>query len=170
MRYILAFVLIVAFSASSAAGEINLDTWEWESTGKAEVIDGDTIRLRGAKLRLWGIDAPEIGQVCETTNGIPYDCGIAAKVRLKELIAGREVKCFGQKDGLDRYGRQLAICRVWGVHSLNADLVREGWALAYRRYTDYYARYENIAQAERAGMWRGQFMAPWKWRKRRPRL
>lgn len=70
-------------------------------------------------------------------------------------------------DGLDRYGRQLAVCHVWEVYNLNAQMVHEGWALAYRRYTDHYGSNERGARAGQAGMWRGRFVPPWEWRKRR---
>jgi endonuclease YncB( thermonuclease family) len=48
---------------------------------------------------------------------------------------------------------------------LNAWLVTQGWALAYRRYSRDYADEQDAAQAARRGVWQGQFMAPWSWRK-----
>ena len=51
-----------------------------------------------------------------------------------------------------------------GPRSLNAWLVAEGWALAYRRYSSAYVSQELSARSERRGIWRGRFVAPWDWR------
>ena len=67
-----------------------------------------------------------------------------------------------QKDQ-DRYGRIVAVCRV-GEEDLNAWLVAEGWALAYRQYSKAYIAEEEAASAARKGIWRGTFVPPWEWR------
>jgi endonuclease YncB( thermonuclease family) len=53
-----------------------------------------------------------------------------------------------------------------GQIDINALLVEQGWALAYRRYSMDYVDEENTAEASRAGMWAGEFMKPWEWRKK----
>ena len=67
----------------------------------------------------------------------------------------------------DRYGRIVAGCRVGGPKGkdLNAAMVAEGWALAYRHYSKDYVAAENAAKAAGAGLWRGRFIAPWEWRR-----
>ena len=79
--------------------------------------------------------------------------------------------CFGggkdMGDELDNYGRQLAICHVWPRVNLNAQMVWDGWALAYRRYSDKFAYAERGAKVVSKGMWAGRFTAPWDWRQRR---
>ncbi len=68
--------------------------------------------IHGTRIRSHGIDAPELAQICTTTEGVPWGCGIAARVELRELIAGRLVTCFGKADQPDKYGRLIAMCRT----------------------------------------------------------
>ena len=78
------------------------------------------------------------------------------------MVGQNDVFCE-QKDA-DRYGRIVAVCRVKDI-DLNATMVREGWALAYRRYSKDYIDEENVAKSGKLGIWRGSFSAPWIWRK-----
>lgn len=130
--------------------------------GDARVLDGDTIDVAGERIRLHGIDAPEKRQTC-TVAGVGYDCGKNATRILTGVIDGREVTCKGNKR--DRYGRLIAVCYV-GDENVNAEMVREGWALAYRRYAKDYVRQESEARAAGSGVWRGEFVEPWVWRRR----
>lgn len=133
--------------------------------GRASVIDGDTIELRGERFRLHGIDAPESGQTC-TRNGRAWRCGKEAAFELADRIGRRNVLCE-QRDR-DRYGRIVAVCFVDGA-DLNAWLVRNGWALAYRSYSRDYVDEEAQARAARAGIHAGTFVAPWTYRQQRRR-
>lgn len=126
------------------------------------VIDGDTLELRGEHIRLNGIDAPERAQTC-TVAGTEWSCGEVAKDWLMWFLAGKQVTCEGH--ARDRYGRLLAVCYADG-ENVNARLVREGWALDYRRYSKDFLTEEGIAKREGSGIWRGEFIAPWEWRKR----
>lgn len=128
--------------------------------GQASVVDGDTIEVHGVRIRLHGIDAPESGQVC-FADGVQWRCGQQAALALDARIAGRTVSC-SERD-VDRYGRVVAVCSAGG-EDLNAWLVAEGWALAYRRYSLDYVDEEAAAAAARRGIWRGEFVAPWDWR------
>ncbi len=99
--------------------------------GRVRVIDGDTIDIGGSRVRMHGVDAPESAQSC-LAGGERWPCGSRATRALAQRIDGRTVACE-QRD-LDRYGRIVAECRQDG-RNLNAWLVAEGWALAYRRYS-----------------------------------
>ena len=44
-------------------------------------------------------------------------------------------------------------------------MVKKGWALAYRKYSKKYVKDEFIAKSNKAGMWSGDFIEPWKWRR-----
>ena len=128
---------------------------------KIRIIDGDTIHINKIKYRLHGIDAPEIRQSCKIKEK-NYKCGIKSKKFLVSLIGNQSVRC-NQKD-IDRYKRIIAECFV-GKINLNKELVRNGWALAYRDYSKDYVTDEKFAQENNLGMWKGTFIHPKKWRK-----
>ena len=130
--------------------------------GRASVIDGDTIEIRGQRIRLFGIDAPEGGQTCQDAGGRTYRCGSERPRRLTTGSAA--VRSTATPQDTDRYGRVVAICRAWG-EDLNAWVAGLGWALAYRAYSMRYVPAEDHARARRAGMWAGEFMPPWEWRR-----
>jgi endonuclease YncB( thermonuclease family) len=129
--------------------------------GTASVIDGDTIEIHGQRIRLHGIDTPESSQLCER-DGKPYRCGQVAALALSDRIGRRPVSCEGRD--MDRYGRVVAVCSQSG-EDLNAWLVRQGYGVAYRKYSLDYVHQEEAAQKERIGMWSGRFVMPWLWRR-----
>lgn len=131
-------------------------------TGRASVIDGDTLEIHGKRIRLHGIDAPESRQLCRTRDGKAWRCGQKAALALSDKIGRRPVSCRG-KD-IDRYKRIVAVCRA-GSDNLNAWMVREGWAVAYRRYSRDYVRQEGEAQQAQRGIWSGLFVVPSDWRR-----
>ena len=155
MRYILTLACI-ALSAVAVAWPVHADVSGW-----AHVIDGDTIDVAGTRIRLFGIDAPEHAQSCQD-EGKLWGCGGLAKLRLADRISGRTVVCK-EKDQ-DHYGRIVAVCRASG-EDLNAWMVSEGWALAYRRYSQDYVDEEADAKATGLGVWRSDFVQPWDWRR-----
>ena len=112
-------------------------------TGSAHVIDGDTLDVGGVRIRLHGIDAPESGQSCRA-GGNRWSCGCGAARALAGWIGGSSIAC--QERDRDRYGRIVAVCRASGMN-LNAWMVAEGWAFAYRRYSNAYVGEESAARA-----------------------
>lgn len=160
-----------SFEGALDPDEAAITGYEWVRTGRAEAIDGDSIRFNGVNMRLIGIDAPELDQVCWMPNGVPWGCGVAAKVRLQELIDGKPVKCFGIDT--DIYGRNLVQCHSVG-HNLNYQMLREGWAIVYptkdAKANRLFASDEKTAKASRAGIWSGTFQKPADYRKSKPRI
>ncbi len=132
-------------------------------SGAAMVSDGDTVTIRGARIRLHGIDAPETDQVCLSGTGKTYACGIAARDALIRLIEGRSLNCTGNE--VDVYERRLMTCFV-GKTNINAAMASDGWALAFRRYSNIYVDQEHEARRRQSGLWSGAFIAPWDWRNR----
>lgn len=147
--------------ALACAGVAAQDYRSGEIRGVAEVTDGDTLRIGEARIRLFGVDAPERAQSCEDERGRRWACGAAAADRLRALVDGRTVRC--QPRDLDRYGRQVATCAAGG-RDLGGTLVSEGLARAYVRYGDDYAAVEARAKLERLGLWQGVAEAPWQYR------
>ena len=147
------FILIFLFLLSSVASA--------DITGTALIVDGDTITISGNKIRLNGIDTPEKNQTCRKVS-ITWRCGYEATETLRRWTYTKEVRCVG--DTKDRYGRLIANCFVDG-YNVNARLVYEGLALAYRKYSKQYVPEEDKARAAKRGMWAGEFVPPWDWRK-----
>lgn len=130
--------------------------------GRGSVIDADTLEIRGQRIRLEGIDALESAQRC-TVAGQDWACGQKAALALSNWLGERTVSCA--PTGQDRYKRTLARCFV-GSEDVQAWLVLNGWALAYRQYSEDYVHAEQVAQKQRAGVWEGEFTPPWEWRHR----
>jgi endonuclease YncB( thermonuclease family) len=126
-------------------------------TGVASVIDGDTIEIRGQRVRLYGIDSPESSQLCVRPTGERWRCGQQASFALADLIGRSIVSC--QPRDRDRYGRIVAVC-FNGTANLNRWMVANGWAVAYRRYSEDYVVDEDAARRSRANIWSGDFDMP----------
>ncbi len=131
--------------------------------GTATVIDGDTIEIRGHRIRLDAIDAPESSQLCHDAAGKRYRCGQKSAFALADMIGRSVVNC--QPKGHDRYRRVVAICFKGGTN-LNAGMVTQGWAVAFRKFGIDYIREEDEARLARRGIWAGSFQMPWDWRAR----
>lgn len=156
------FVLaaLLAVPASPAIGPAQAES---SLAGRASVRDGDTLEIHGKKIRLHGIDAPEAGQTCQRADGTAWRCGRDAAFALADHIGSRPVRC--ETRDMDRYGRFVARCEQNG-EDIGAWMVRSGWAVAYRQYSQDYAPEEREARAARRGLWRGHFELPWDWRQR----
>ena len=144
-----------------------------EISGIPKVVDGDTVHIDNYKLRLEGIDAPEMRQQCKKesfkisffigfTFYKDYSCGRVSKEKLITKIDTTEIKCISSSK--DRYKRYIATCYK-GKTNLNQWMVRNGYAIAYRRYSKKYVPDEDFAKENKLGLWQGKFMNPEKWRK-----
>ena len=125
------------------------------------VVDGDTIKLGDVKIRFSGIDAPEINQICVASEG-KVACGKISRDILITKVTNNKISCTDE--GKDFYGRVLGECFVNG-ESLSRYLVREGFAFAYRKYSDKFILDEEYAKSNRLGMWSMKFQFPWDYRK-----
>ncbi len=130
-------------------------------SGLPHVIDGDSINIGDQRIRIHGIDAPEGRQTC-VRDGVTWLCGQEAGQRMRALVRGSEVRCEGIDQ--DRYGRIVAKCFAGG-RDVGEAMVFEGMALAYRQYSTDYVQAEAMAKAARRGLWSGQFVEPWDWRR-----
>ena len=131
--------------------------------GTASVIDGDTIEIRGERIRLDAIDAPESSQPCPDAAGKQYRCGQKSAFALADMIGRSVVSC--EPKGRDRYKRVIAVC-FKAETNLNAWMVVQGWAVAFRKYGNDYIREEDEARLAGRGIWAGLFDMPWDWRAR----
>jgi endonuclease YncB( thermonuclease family) len=132
--------------------------------GPARVIDGDTIEIHGTSFRLSGIDAPEMGQPCVSSEGVSFDCGEVARRGLAEIVAGREVLCTAET--IDLYRHPVAVCLADGADLAEA-MVVNGYAMPSEEYSDAYLAQGVVAKASKIGIWSTVFDKPWEYRKPR---
>ena len=144
-----------------------------EIIGIPKIIDGDTIHIGQNKIRLEGIDSPEIQQKCNKeylqvsfiinfSLKKNYPCGVDSKKALSSKIDKSEIKCSILSK--DKYKRYLATC-FKGSLNLNKWMVKNGQAVAYTRYSKKYVNDEKHAKDNKLGIWKGTFLKPEKWRK-----
>jgi len=150
---VLALVLLAAMALAVVWLEAGNET---VLSGRTIVIDGDSLEINGERLRLWGLDAPELAQTCQR-GGIDWKCGRESRAALKKLVSDAQVSC--RTSGIDKYDRWLVECEADGV-SINETLVAQGWAVAYGEYADA----EDSAREQRVGIWSGEFEKPRHWR------
>ena len=137
-RLIFAAVMLVTSSTISLSDDL---------TGQASIVDGDTLEIHGARIRLWGVDAPESSQLCRGADRLQYRCGARVANKLDAFIDRRPLSCI--PISLDQYGRTVATCSVGGV-DLGEWLVSNGLALDWPQYSR--GRYDGVQrEAEHAG-------------------
>jgi|TARA_B110000285_G_scaffold139643_1_gene156294 endonuclease YncB( thermonuclease family) len=153
MKFFLFIIILVNLNIKINASEIY---------GFAIITDGDTIKILNNKIRLHGIDAPEKNQQC-IKNTKKYNCGTVATTALTKKINKNLVRCEVQKKK-DRYNRHIGVCFLM-KEDLNKWMVRNGYAVAYRRYSKDYILDEKYAKTNKVGLWSGIFLKPEKWRK-----
>jgi endonuclease YncB( thermonuclease family) len=147
---------IIVIGLIAVAAFLGWDLPGKDFTGRAYVIDGDTLEIEGQRIRLFGIDAPESDQTC-TKDGHIYLCGKQATSALADKIDSKSVTCR-EKD-IDKYQRVVAICSAEGA-DLNRWMVAEGHAVAYVAYSFRYLFDDLKARYAGRGIWSGEFQNP----------
>lgn len=148
---------LMALSPSFAVGADNT------VHGNAQVISGDTLIVTGQRIRLMGIDAPELGQPCQWPNKT-IDCGNISRAGLLDLIAPVSISC--RKRGVGDDGAWVATCRAEGF-DVGRNMVHTGWAVAIPGDPAGYLPTQRKARTAKRGIWRGTFEWPWQWRANR---
>ena len=139
--------------------------------GVPSVTDGDTIKINGNKIRLFGIDAPEVKQSCKKpyisfsfySLYKKYNCGVISTEKLRDKISNKKISCLISNK--DRYGRFIGEC-FYKKLNLNSWMVKNGYAVAYLKYSKKFVAQENQAKKNKLGIWQGPFINPWEWRKK----
>jgi endonuclease YncB( thermonuclease family) len=184
------FLAVILVAAATQAGRdlLSWRTWtsawtsSWTSTwkppwsrsvpvgmplsGRARAVDGDSLDIAGERVRLLGIDAPELHQTCADAAGDDYPCGRDAARALADLVRGKPVTCTPLDH--DRYDRDVVRCTADG-RDLGDAMVRSGHAVELARFSSgAYTAAEREARAARRGLWAGRFEEPAAWRRRHP--
>ncbi len=145
------FVATILAATTLAAGDLR---------GTPQALDGDTLLLQGERLRLDGVDAPDLEQRCWRGSRL-YDCGAVARTALLDLMAGAEVICRPLGPGPGE--TTLARCTADG-YDLSEGMAYTGWAMTLDLAPPRYRAVEVGAREAGRGLWRGRFVAPWAWR------
>ncbi len=151
LRFLLALAVFLLPAMADAA----------DVTGVPKIREGHLIQIGNARIRLGGIDAPSVDQLCLNTKGERWTCGIAARDELIHHAENKTWTCHVRQT--DRRGRLIARCEVEG-EDIQKWMVKNGWALSYVRFSHDYDADEKAAHEAKAGMWQGAFIAPWDWR------
>jgi endonuclease YncB( thermonuclease family) len=141
------FPALAALAAPAAAQPL---------VGPTTLVDGDTLKMGDATVRLHGIDAPEAKQTCDR-EGQTWACGEASTRQLKALVDSGTVIC--RPLGTDAHGRTVATCNVAAIE-INRAMVSAGWATAFRSYSNDYVADEQSAKSARVGIWSSTFQLP----------
>jgi endonuclease YncB( thermonuclease family) len=151
MKLLLAFAFLLLPALAEAA----------DISGVPKIREGDQITIGASRIRLQGIDAPSVDQLCLDTKGERWTCGVAARDELIHHADNKTWTCHVSR--IDRRGRSIARCEIDG-EDIQQWMVKNGWALSYQRFSHDYDADEKAAHEAKAGMWRGAFIAPWDWR------
>jgi endonuclease YncB( thermonuclease family) len=152
-KFLLALSLMILPAIAHAA----------DISGVPKIREGDQVTIGSSKIRLLGVDAPSVDQLCLDTKGERWTCGVAARDELIKHTDNKSWTCHVNR--VDRRGRSVAHCEVDG-EDIQKWLVKSGWALSYTRVSHDYDADEKAAREAKAGMWQGAFIAPWDWRVR----
>src|SRR2546430_16254157 len=152
------FLLTIAFVLLPVLAEAA------DITGVRKIREGDHLQIGNSRIRLGGIDAPSVDQLCLNTNGERWACGAAARDELIKRFGGKSWICH-TRAVTDRRGRTVARCEADG-EDIQKWLVSNGWALALTRISHDYEADEKAAREAKAGMWQGDLLAPMDWRGR----
>lgn len=129
MRLGMAATAILVAPAAAVASEFPQQEFEICGSGKRVtcVVDGDTLWIEREKIRVLGIDAPEVGNTAKCQREVAI--GREATERFRQLVSTGPIEL--RRDGTDRYDRTLARVLVSGQDA-GAKLIDDGLAVPYR--------------------------------------
>ncbi|MBW2937539.1 thermonuclease family protein [Aureisphaera sp. CAU 1614] len=167
LLFIFIIVSLIGISCNSKSGNRKVQIKEFKQIDKegflkvTKVVDGDTFWVddgsdKGIKIRLIGVDAPESRNAFKKKKGY---LGKEAKSYLSNLIEGRSVKLEYDVDSLDQYGRTLAYVYLPDGTFVNANLVKNGYAMVMTippnvKYSDLFLKLQIIARQNNLGLWK----------------
>jgi endonuclease YncB( thermonuclease family) len=127
-------IRLIGTLVAALIAALGLAFCEQRIAGIPRAVDGDSIAIGEQRIRLYAIDAPELGQPCLSDGG---DCGARARSALADIMRGHRIECI-RRSRDDKYGRMIAQCNADGV-DLGREMVRGGYAMALRSISSLYA-------------------------------
>lgn len=159
-------ILIVIFLFSFTILNISCNSKSGKRKSKVEylavtkIVDGDTFWAdngseKGIKIRLIGIDAPESRKTFRKEVGY---YGKEAKTYLIKMLSAKNVKLICDVDSLDQFGRTLAYVYLEDGTFVNADLVKNGYAMVMTvppnvKFADEFVKLQQEAREKNKGLW-----------------
>ena len=139
-----------------------------KDTGKLVLIgiptkynDGSNFTLdKQFNIKMFGLEVPDVKQVCKYANGKYYTCGNEATNHLKSLISGKRITCI--HIGWNEYNNLLYTCYNYNNADLSQTMVAHGQAVSDQSQT--YIEAEKQAKEQKKGLWQGYFLRPSEWR------
>lgn len=155
MRFFISFLLCVLSLPAVAESRTAI-------IGAIQVIDGETLEIQNQRIKLWGVDAPELNQTCKNGQDAGYDCGKEAASALSQWLTELQpVRC--EPRGNDNSGNTIAICYTSTGDDIASWMVRNGYAIDWPKYSNgFYGVSEKQAQSNKSGIWQHNEAAPWK--------
>lgn len=154
----LALMVLISFAYDKVVEFVNRPP---TLAANVRILDGDSLVLDGRAINLYGVDAPELKQICGSERQ-RIRCGQQARASLESIFIGAEqIVC--EDKAADNQGTSKAVCMVKGL-DVNAEMVRRGQALANRYEAFIYTDEEDEARVAVRGLWAAPFEMPWDWR------
>ena len=155
MRFFISFLLCILSLPALAESRTAI-------IGAIQVIDGETLEIQNQRIKLWGVDAPELNQTCKNGQDAGYDCGKEAASALSQWLTELQpVRC--EPRGNDNSGNTIAICYTSTGDDIAGWMVRNGYAIDWPKYSNgFYGVSEKQAQSNKSGVWQHNEAAPWK--------
>lgn len=134
------------------------------NTLKVQVFDGDTIQVGNDVYNLVGIDAPELGQVCDA-NGNVQQCGLTAAYQLRKMLDLGKPSLQCQR--LAETGPTMVASCAIGERDVSLDMIQSGYAVAQPDAPPNYMAAQATAKEAGIGIWGSRFVMPEEWRQGR---
>ena len=123
MKIVLAALATFVVMSTTAAPAATIE-------GQATIVDGDTVEVNGIRVRLKGVDAPEMGDRygSEATRGM-------------HAVVGSWLRC--ELTGEETHNRKVGYCVNGKGEDIGEAIIKQGFALACPRYSDRYVKFEQ---------------------------
>lgn len=158
-------LLLLAIAAIVAAGQAAFSTPRDGPGESLTIIDGDTVQVDGEVIQLYGIDAPELGQMCDRDGNL-RPCGVEAALALRKLItfSASSFHCAPWGDGGERNeALPVRVCEV-GHEDVGLVMLHSGYSVALPGSFPDYIEAQEVARQAGLGLWHSDFVMPWQWR------
>ena len=153
--------LLLLFLISSSFHQLNSNAGKkYKYYPVIRIVDGDTFWIddgseKGLKIRLIGIDTPESRN---SGNKVKAYYGAEASEYLSRLISGKKVRLEYDVDRIDQYGRTLAYVYLEDETFVNADLLKNGYAMVMTvppnvKHVDEFLKLSQKARRQGKGLW-----------------